>query len=144
MLSYSEKDKYEVLSLTCGISNMKQMNSSLKHKQTHRHTEQTCDCQAGGRGARGGKDRELGISRCKLLHIKRRFYCRAQGTRVCILRSTAMEKNMEENAENNHFAVQKKMERTSPINYTPMKYFKGKKEKPSLALKIFVPLVQIL
>ena len=48
---------------------MTQMNSSMKHKQTHRHREQTCGCQ-GGRGSGGGMDWEFGISRCKLLCIE--------------------------------------------------------------------------
>ena len=49
-----------------------QMNTSTKQKQTHRYREQAYGCQ--GRGCRGvdaggGKDREFGISRCKLLYI---------------------------------------------------------------------------
>ena len=40
-----------------------------KQKQTHRHREQTCGCQRGGRVG-GGMDWEFGISRCKLLHIE--------------------------------------------------------------------------
>ena len=43
------------------------MNLSMKQKQTHRQTEQTCGCQGGGRW--GGTDWEFGISRCKLLYI---------------------------------------------------------------------------
>ena len=43
---------------------MTQMNISMKQKQTHRHREQTCGCQG------GGKDWEFGISRCKLLYIE--------------------------------------------------------------------------
>ena len=42
---------------------MTEMNLSMKQKQTHRHTEQTCGCQE---GAEVG---EVGISRCKLLYI---------------------------------------------------------------------------
>ena len=42
------------------------MNISMKQKQSHRYREQTCGCQAGGGG---GKDREFGISRCKLVYI---------------------------------------------------------------------------
>ena len=34
----------------------------MKQKQTHRHREQTCGCQG------GGKDWEFGISRCELLY----------------------------------------------------------------------------
>ena len=44
------------------------MNISTKQKQTHRHREQTCGCQ--GREGWGGKDWEVGISRCKLVYIK--------------------------------------------------------------------------
>ena len=43
------------------------MNISTKQKQTHRHREQTCGCQ--GREGWGGKDWEVGISRCKLVYI---------------------------------------------------------------------------
>ena len=43
------------------------MNLSMKQKQAHRHTEQTCGCPS---GERGGKDWEFGISRCKLLYIE--------------------------------------------------------------------------
>ena len=42
------------------------MNLSIKQKETHRHREQTCGCQGGGRG---GMDWEFGVSRCKLLYI---------------------------------------------------------------------------
>ena len=42
------------------------MNFSTKQKQTHRHREQTCGCQAGEDG--GEMDWEFGISRCKLLY----------------------------------------------------------------------------
>ena len=43
------------------------MNISMKQKQSHRYREQTCGCQAGGGG---GKDREFGISRCKLVYTE--------------------------------------------------------------------------
>ena len=46
---------------------MTQMNLSMKQKQSHRHREQTCGCQRGGRV---GRDWELGVSRCKLLHTE--------------------------------------------------------------------------
>ena len=46
---------------------MTQMNLSLKQKQTHRHREQTCDCQMAG--GRRRMDWEFGASRCKLLYI---------------------------------------------------------------------------
>ena len=34
-----------IISLTCEISNMTQMDLSPKQKQTHRHREQICGCQ---------------------------------------------------------------------------------------------------
>ena len=42
---------------------------NLSMKQTHRHREQTRDCQ-GGRALGGGMGWEFGISRCKLLYIE--------------------------------------------------------------------------
>ena len=51
-ISQKEKDKYHMISLTCGIQNMAQTNLSTKQKQTHRHTEQTCGCQGGVRVGR--------------------------------------------------------------------------------------------
>ena len=47
---------------------MTQMNLSVKKKQTHRHTEQTCGCQ--GEEGRGGIDWEFAISRYKLLNLE--------------------------------------------------------------------------
>ena len=47
---------------------MTQMNISMKQKQIHRHREQICGCQGGGRVGKGGW--EAGISRCKLLCIE--------------------------------------------------------------------------
>ena len=38
-----------------------QMNLLMKHKQTHRHREQTCSCQ--GEWFRGRMEWEVGISR---------------------------------------------------------------------------------
>ena len=35
----SQKDKYHMLSLICGISNMTQVNLSAKQKQSHKHRE---------------------------------------------------------------------------------------------------------
>ena len=43
-LSKPERDKCNMIPLTCGIWNMTQMNLSIKQKETHRHREQTCDC----------------------------------------------------------------------------------------------------
>ena len=39
-----------MISLIYGIENMAQMTLSTKHKQTHRHGEQTCGCQGEGEG----------------------------------------------------------------------------------------------
>ena len=39
-----------------------------KKKQTQRHGKQTCGCQWGGGGS--GMNWELGVSRCKLLHLE--------------------------------------------------------------------------
>ena len=47
---------------------MAQKNISTEQKQTYRHGEQTCDCQGGG--GVSGKDWELGVSRCTLLHLE--------------------------------------------------------------------------
>ena len=47
---------------------MAQMDLSTKHKQTHRHGEQVCDCPAGGGGSE--EDGESGVGRCKLLHLE--------------------------------------------------------------------------
>ena len=45
-----------MMSLTCGIQNMTQMNLPIdtKQKQTHGHREQTCGCQGGGAWGRDG------------------------------------------------------------------------------------------
>ena len=52
-VSEKETGKHHMIPLTCGIQNMTQMNSSMKQKQTHRHREQICGCQEGGRGRAG-------------------------------------------------------------------------------------------
>ena len=44
------------------------MNLSPEEKRTHIHREKTFGCQ-GGRGG-SGMDWELGVSRCKLLHLE--------------------------------------------------------------------------
>ena len=46
------------------------MNLPTKQKQTHRHREQTCDCQGGGEGTERGMGWEFGVSGCNLLHLK--------------------------------------------------------------------------
>ena len=43
------------------------MNSSMKQEQTHRHREQICGCQEGGREE---MEWEVGVSRCKLLYVE--------------------------------------------------------------------------
>ena len=43
------------------------MNLCMKQKQTHRHIEQTRNCQSQGK-VRGGMDWEAGVSRCKLYY----------------------------------------------------------------------------
>ena len=48
---------------------MAQMNLSTKQKQTHKHGEQTCGCQRGGRMSE--MDWEFGLNRCKLLPLER-------------------------------------------------------------------------
>ena len=45
--SQTEKDKYHMISLTCGIYNGIQMNLFTKQKQTHRHRKQTYGYQRG-------------------------------------------------------------------------------------------------
>ena len=49
---------------------MTQTNLSTKQKQTHRHRENTCGCQAGDRGG-GRMDWEFGVSSCKLVYMGR-------------------------------------------------------------------------
>ena len=41
------------------------MDLSAKEKQTHGHREETC-----GQGGGTGMDWELGVNRCKLLHLE--------------------------------------------------------------------------
>ena len=65
-VSRREKDKYHVISLIGGISNMVQINLSTKQKQTHRHREQICGCQKGGGGSE--IDGEFGVGRWKTLY----------------------------------------------------------------------------
>ena len=43
------------------------MNLSTEQKQTHRHGEETYDCQGGG--GRSGMDWKFGVGRCNLLHL---------------------------------------------------------------------------
>ena len=46
-VSQTEKDKYHMISIICGIENMIQINISTKQKETHRYKEQICGCQGG-------------------------------------------------------------------------------------------------
>ena len=67
-VSQTEKDKYHMITLICGIQNMTQMNLSVKHKQTQGHRKQTCNCQRRGRGK--GWTRSWGLASIyKLLHV---------------------------------------------------------------------------
>ena len=49
-VSQTEKDKYYMISLTCGILETVQMNLFIKHKQTQRHRKQTYGYQRGSGG----------------------------------------------------------------------------------------------
>ena len=44
------------------------MSLSTKEKQTHRHEEQACGCQCGGRGS--AMNWKLAVSRGKQLHLE--------------------------------------------------------------------------
>ena len=46
-VSQTEKDKYHMMSLTCGIKKIMQMNLFAKWKQTHRHEKQSYGYQRG-------------------------------------------------------------------------------------------------
>ena len=46
-------ESFSCLRKTNAISNMTQMNLSMKQKLTHRHREQTCGCQGGGKEGEG-------------------------------------------------------------------------------------------
>ena len=56
------EDKYHMISLTCGIYSMAQMNPPTKQKHTHRHRLRVP--KKGWRGV----ECESGLSRCKLLY----------------------------------------------------------------------------
>ena len=47
-ISQKEKDKYHMISLTCIIQTMSQMNPSMRQKQNHGFREQAGGCQGGG------------------------------------------------------------------------------------------------
>ena len=65
----SQKDKYRMTSVVCGIQNMAQLNLSTKQRKTHRHRDQTCGCQEGG-GKGRGMGWESGVGRCNLQHLE--------------------------------------------------------------------------
>ena len=67
-VSQKEKDRYNMISLICGIQHIAQMNLSTEQKQSYRHGEQTCGCQEGAR--RSGMDLEFLVNRGKLLHFE--------------------------------------------------------------------------
>ena len=58
ILSEVRRDKYHMISLICGISDMAQLNLPMKQKQIHKHR----GCQ--GKGVRGGMEWEVAVSRC--------------------------------------------------------------------------------
>ena len=58
-VSQKEKEKYHIISLTCGIENRTQMNMSVKQRQTHRYRKQSCGCQGESEGNIGS----LGIAK---------------------------------------------------------------------------------
>ena len=81
-----------------------------------RPREQTCGCQ--GEGARGGREREIRVNTCKLSYTGwTNDEVLLQSTENYVQRTVIhhMEKNMEKNVYNSHFAVQKKL--TLEINY---------------------------
>ena len=51
-VSLTEKDKYHLISLICGIFKQIQLNLFTKQKQTHRHRKQTYGHQR-GKGEKG-------------------------------------------------------------------------------------------
>ena len=52
-VSQTEKYKYYMMSITCGIQKMIQMNLFTKQKQTHRHRKQTMITKRGEEGGGG-------------------------------------------------------------------------------------------
>ena len=70
---------------------MAQMNLSMKQKQTHRHSDQTCGCQETGR--------ERAVGRCNLLHlecINNKVLLYSTENYIQYSRLTIMEKNIKE------------------------------------------------
>ena len=66
-VSQTGKDKYPMISLICGIYNMRQRNLFRKQKQTHRHTKQTYGYQRGkGRDKLGVWDQQIQTTTYKI------------------------------------------------------------------------------
>ena len=61
LLSKSEKDKYHMISFTCGISNMTQRNQPTKQKQTQRGENRLVTAKGEREG--DGMNRECGDGR---------------------------------------------------------------------------------
>ena len=53
-VSQKEKDKYYMISLICGILKYEVNEHIYEEKQTHRHREEICGCQEGGKWGRKG------------------------------------------------------------------------------------------
>ena len=67
--SQTEKDKYHIISLICGILKKKGTNELISKIETHRHRKQTYSYQRGKRD--GGEDKlRDGINTYALLYIK--------------------------------------------------------------------------
>ena len=64
----TEKDKYHMISLICGIQKIVQVNLLIKEKQTHKHRKQTYGYQRGR--VEGEINWKYGIYRCTLPYIK--------------------------------------------------------------------------
>ena len=65
----SQKDKYHIISLLCGISYMAQMNLSIEQKQTNRLTYLENRLVV-AKGEEREMDWEFGVSGYKLLHLE--------------------------------------------------------------------------
>ena len=66
-VSQKEKDKYHTISLTYGIQSMAQMVLSLQQKQIKDMENRLVFAR--GEGGGRGMDGEIGVSKCKLLHL---------------------------------------------------------------------------
>ena len=111
---------------------MTHMNKYTKHKQTHRHRQQSCGCP--GEGDRGGMDWEFGISRCKLVYlewINNNVLMYNTGNSIQYHVIKHIEKNMKKEYIYTHIHIYKieslccrvEINTTLKINYTSIKYF---------------------